>query len=313
MMSATMVLLVGLAAAEGAPALRVTLLGTGRPTPLPDRMGTSTLIEAGDEVLLVDCGRGAFHQLARTGVPIRSVDTLFLTHLHSDHLVGIPDVWLTGWIMGRPNPLEVRGPAGSASLMSNLERAFAFDIHLRRDVQEALPGEGVEVRAEDVTVPDEGAVVVLDRGGVTVRAFAVNHEPVKPAFGYRIDHAGRSVVISGDTAYSPNLVSVAAGADLIVHEVIAAHLSELTPRQEKIYGYHTPAREAGRVFTEAGARAGVFTHVVLMGSMTAEEMVAEARETWAGPLAVGEDLMVVTVGEEIAVTPPGGAPAVVAP
>src|SRR5690242_12685249 len=124
------------AAGAHAQTLKVTLLGTGTPSPRMDRFGPSILVEAGNEKLLFDCGRGATQRLAQLKIPFSEVTSLFLTHLHSDHVVGIPDLWLTGWIGGRKAPLQVRGPAGTTQMMAHLEEAFSFDIHIRRDVDE---------------------------------------------------------------------------------------------------------------------------------------------------------------------------------
>jgi ribonuclease Z len=114
--------------------LKVTLLGTGSPRPVMERFGPGILVEAGQEKLLFDCGRGATQRIYQLKVPFAEVTALFLTHLHSDHIVGIPDFYLTGWIFGRRTPLRVWGPAGTTEMMSHLEQAYQFDIHIRRDV-----------------------------------------------------------------------------------------------------------------------------------------------------------------------------------
>ena len=119
--------------------LTVTLLGTGYPRPVIERFGPSILVEAGKEKLLFDCGRGATQRLYQLKVPFSEVTALFLTHLHSDHIVGIPDFYLTGWIFGRKTPFRVWGPAGTTEMMSHVEQAYQFDIHVRRDVDEKLP------------------------------------------------------------------------------------------------------------------------------------------------------------------------------
>src|SRR5208282_1056238 len=116
------------------PTFRVTLLGTGNPRPAMSRFGPSILVEAADQKLLFDCGRGVTQRLYQLKIPFNDVDVLFLTHLHSDHTVGIPDLWLTGWVMGRKVPLQVWGPAGTREMMSHLQHAYAFDVHMRRDV-----------------------------------------------------------------------------------------------------------------------------------------------------------------------------------
>ena len=198
---------------------RVTLLGTGVPIPSPERFGPSTLIEAGDQKLLIDAGRGAAIRLYQLGVPLGRLDALFLTHYHSDHTSGIPDVWLTGWLQShfgtRKSPFRVIGPVGAKTLMEHLQRAYALDIKIRI-ADEKLPPEGSAVAVEEFGTDG----VVFDRNGVKVIAFEVDHgDVIKPAYGYRIEYAGRIAVISGDTRYNTNVIKYGDGADLLVHEV----------------------------------------------------------------------------------------------
>ena len=136
-----------LAGSSSAQDLKVTLLGTGSPQPRMDRFGPSILVEAGKQHLLFDCGRGATQRIEQLKVPFAEVDALFLTHLHSDHVVGIPDLWLIGWPRGRKSPFRVWGPEGTKEMMAHLEKAYQFDIHIRRDVDEKLPAQGVVVEA----------------------------------------------------------------------------------------------------------------------------------------------------------------------
>jgi ribonuclease Z len=160
-----------------------------------NRFGPSTLVEAGEQALLFDAGRGALQRLTELRVPWQAVQGVFLTHLHSDHVVGFPDLWLTGWLIvpGRNVPLQVWGPRGTANMMSHLRQAYESDIRVRIANDGAAP-DGVVLRVKEIS---DG--VVYDSGGVKVTAFEVDHAPVKPAFGYRVDYAGRSVVLSGDT------------------------------------------------------------------------------------------------------------------
>ena len=174
--------------------IKVTLLGTGCPPPVMHRFGPSTLVEAGEQKLLFDAGRGALQRLTQLKVRWQDVQGVFLTHLHSDHVVGLPDLWLTGWLVGagRNVPLQVWGPRGTKKMLSHLEQAYEYDIRIRLYDDHAAP-DGVVLLAEDIS---EG--VVYDKGGVKITVFEVDHTPIKPAFGYRIDYAGRSVVLSGD-------------------------------------------------------------------------------------------------------------------
>ena len=277
--------------------LKVTLLGTGYPRPVMERFGPTILIEAGKEKLLFDCGRGVTQRLYQLKVPFGEVTALFLTHLHSDHIVGIPDVYLTGWLLGRTTPLRVWGPAGTAEMMSHLEQAYQFDIHTRRDVDEKLPGQGAVVVAKDI---EQG--VVYQNNDLRVTAFAVDHSPVKPAFGYRVDYAGHSVVLSGDTRYSENLIRFSQGADLLIHEEIdpEAYLAGdrlFSPEmKQKVIAHHTNPEQAGTIFNKVKPKLAVYSHIV---PFDAPDLVAHTRKTYPGPLEVGEDLMSIEIDDKV--------------
>jgi ribonuclease Z len=287
------------------PALlfRVTLLGTGNPRPSIDRFGPATLVEAGDQRLLFDCGRGATQRLFQIegAALLRDIDAVFLTHLHSDHIVGLPDLWLTGWLFGRHFPLTVTGPKGTSAMAAGLTTAFAADLRLRHD-DEGLPLEGSRLKAHDA-LPG----VVLQRPGLSVVAFAVDHGPVRPAFGYRVEFAGRSLVLSGDTRATDSVARQAEGADVLIHEVIspeAEHrLAAVTdPRAiERILARHATPEECGRLFARARPRLAVYSHIV-PSPATADDLVPATRRFYDGPLEVGHDLMTITIGEKIEVT-----------
>jgi ribonuclease Z len=297
---------------------RITLLGTGTPIPNPERFGPSTLIEAGDQKLLIDAGRGAAIRLSQLNVPLGKIDALLLTHYHSDHTSGIPDVWLTGWLESyfgtRCKPFCVIGPPGAKMLMSRLEEAYAADIQIRL-ADEKLPPEGVAVL---VTEFDRDGMI-YEKNGVKVIAFEVDHgDVIKPAYGYRIEYGGRVAVISGDTRYNQNVIKYGAGADLLIHEVAAARPQlMLEAYVKRIIGHHITPQEAGMVFAQANPKLAAYTHIVLLGSErvappTIDHIVAETRQTYSGPLEVGEDLMAFEIGETVSVhrhqpsSPPNG-------
>jgi ribonuclease Z len=286
---------------------RITLLGTGVPTPRPERFGPSTLVEAGDRKLLIDAGRGTTIRLYQLGVPLGRIDALLLTHYHSDHTSGIPDLWLTGWLGSyyarRTKPFRVIGPVGARMLMSNLEKAYGADIKIRIE-DERLPLEGVATVVEEFH--QDG--IVYDKNGIKVIAFEVDHgDAIKPAYGYRIEYNGRVAVISGDTRYNANVIKYGAGADLLVHEVAAARPELMMEAYiQRIIAHHTTPREAGLVFRQTRPKLAVFTHIVLLGSEKVppseiDEIVSETRQIYDGPLEVGEDLMSFEIGETITV------------
>ena len=274
------------------PRLKLTLLGTGGPAPRVERFGPSTLVQAGDKLFLFDCGWGAAQRLFQLG-KLRDINALFLTHLHSDHVVGIPDLWLTGWFEGRTTPLQVWGPAGTQGMMSHLQEAYQFDVQVRSGAPEHLPSSGVAVMAKIVA---EGTV--YDDGPVKIEAFNVDHGPVKPALGYKIQYAGHSLVISGDTRFSENLIRFAKGIDVLVHDGIAVpEAQRSSERARSAMQLLATAEEAGQVFDRVKPRLALYTHY-----NTAEDLVRqELAKTYSGPLEVGEDLLTVEIGDQIQV------------
>ncbi|GAC1481993.1 MAG: MBL fold metallo-hydrolase [Gemmatimonadaceae bacterium] len=287
-------------------ALTVSLLGTGSPIPVLTRFGPSILVEAGGETLLFDVGRGVPIRLWQLGISMRKVSTVFLTHLHSDHVSGFPDLWLTGLLpppfAGRTGAMQVFGPTGTTEMMTNLERAYQADLRIRI-ADEHIPPAATHIAATDIV---EG--VVFRKNGVTVTAFDVDHGTlIKPALGYRIDYAGHSVVLSGDTRVSENLIRFAKGADVLFHEVAAARPENLARSEaaRRIIDHHTTPAEAAAVFTRVAPRLAVYTHIVLLTTApdipppTIEDVEAATRSSYRGRLVMGEDLMQFTVGDSI--------------
>ncbi|MBX9776660.1 MAG: MBL fold metallo-hydrolase [Xanthobacteraceae bacterium] len=286
---------------------RVTLIGTGTPVPRPDRFGPCTLVQAGGQTLLVDAGRGATMRLFQLGVPMGGIDVLFLTHYHSDHTSGVPDLWLTGWLSShyarRTKPMRVIGPVGAKVLMAKLAEAYAADIKIRIE-DEKLPPEGVATIVEEF----DRDGVVYEADGVRVIAFEVDHgDVIKPCYGYRFEFQGRSAVLSSDTRYNQNVIKYGRGADLLVHEVATARPELMSEAYvQRIIGHHTTPREAGLVFAETKPKLAAYTHLVFIATekippLTVTDLLAETRETYGGPLQVGEDLMQFEIGDDVTV------------
>ncbi len=276
---------------------RVTLLGTGAPPPIMNRFGPSTLVEAGAEKFIFDAGRGAMQRLHQLQMPFGDITGMFLTHHHSDHLVGFTDLWLTGWI-GRPwgrrtVPLKIWGPEGTLQMAEHLPLAFATDIRVR---SHSYPAEGVKLEATEI---DEG--VAFERGGVRVTAFRVDHGGEHLiAFGYRIDYGGYSLVLSGDTTYNENLIRHAEGCDVLVHEVVCGKGAGVEKANlDRIARNHTLPEQAGKVFAAVRPRLAIFTHLLLLGDAKVEDIIPAARTNYDGPLQIGEDLMQIDIGKEV--------------
>ncbi len=273
-------------AAARSDEMRVTLLGTGTPFPNAERFGSAILVEVAGTKLLFDCGRGVVIRLTQAGVSPKEIDGLFLTHLHSDHIVGIPDLWLSGWFLGRSKPLPIWGPQGTSSMAKHLAQAFAFDTRIRQAAPDPLPAAGVEVDPKEVAQGE-----IYNDGSTRVSAFLVDHGAVKPAFGYRVDSAGHSVVISGDTKFCQNLVDFAKGTDCLIHAAWSAGWKNPAPPSQRSIA---SAEDGGRVFAIVKPKLGVVYHY------KDEEGLEDAvRKEYNSPFVIAKDLMVINIGKTV--------------
>ena len=268
------------------PAMQGILLGTGFPAPDPDRAGPSNAVIVGEKLFMVDTGRGVTLRLSAVEKRPSRVDAVFLTHLHSDHTADLPDLFTTTWIVGRSKPLELYGPKGVKEAAEGVRKFLAEDIHIRRDLAGMLPGGGAEINAH-VVQPG----VVYDDGEVKVIAFAVDHKPVEPAFGYRFESHGRVIVFSGDYHPHDDTVAAVKGADVLVSEVLVPEYfkREDDAVAERLRRYHCTPEQAAELAQKAGVKKLIFTHITPPSA--SDEIVERARKLFSGEVIAGTDLM----------------------
>jgi len=278
---------------EPRPQMQVVLLGTGTPNADPDRSGPAVAIVVGKDAYLVDAGPGIVRRAAlanrRDSIPALDASNLrrvFLTHLHSDHTVGLPDLILSPWVLGRVLPLEVYGPRGTRRMAGLLESAYSEDIAIRLKGGEPSNKTGYAARARDV-LPG----VVYRDSNVTVTAFAVPHGKWEQAFGYRFETRDRSIVISGDTGPSDAVVRACHGCDVLVHEgYSASRLKTRTADWQRYHrAYHTSGEELGGIATRAGAKLLVLYHQLYWGDND-EGILREVQTHFGGRVVSGQDL-----------------------
>jgi ribonuclease Z len=282
--------------------MQTIALGTGSPLPDPHRAGPCSLVRAGGLDLLFDCGRGVLMRLAAVPVGIAGVATIFLTHLHSDHVADFNDLVTTQWISSfSPTPMHVVGPVGTQGYVDRTLAMMSDDVSYRVGHHADLTWEPIievtEVPARDPHGAGIGTEVVFERDGVRVLAAPTDHRPVHPTLGYRVESDGRSVVLAGDTKPCPGLDALCAGADLYVQTVVRRSAVEAIPlpRLLDILDYHSDLAEAAATATRGGVGALVLTHPVPApppGSDLADEWVAEAAQGFSGPITLAEDLQV---------------------
>jgi ribonuclease Z len=267
------------------------LLGTGMPRPDPSASGPATAIVVGNEVFLIDAGPGVERQLNAAHLPIKGVTALFVTHLHSDHTLGYPDLIFTSWVMGRKQPLQAYGPHGLQAMTDHLIAAYSQDIKVRIEGLEHQTPEGYKVSVHEIE-----AGVVYDSPGVRVTAMHVPHGNWEEAFAYRFDTPTRSVVVSGDTRYDEGLIPFARNVDVLVHEVYSA--AKVKPEQRPggddwpryLREFHTSDIELGALASRIQPKLLILSHLVRMGA-TDEELLAGIRGGgFTGTVVVGHDL-----------------------
>ena len=277
--------------------MKLTLLGTGMPNANPVRRGPSQVIEAGDDLILVDCGAGVAHRLVEAGLGRRSISRLAITHLHSDHITGLADLLWAGWVgRWRDEPPIIAGPPGTKHFVEHLIEAFSYDISVRTKTPggEGLNREWLVPQVEEIEEDWH-----VEGNDWRLAAFRVDHVQVDEAFGFRLESESRSIVLSGDTRPSENLIKHAQNADILVHEVQRLVDPQDQPpitdpwaiaRREAIINYHTLSTDLGKVAAEANTRHLVLNHIILReGSPT--DLLSDIEPDFSGNITVGEDLM----------------------
>lgn len=275
--------------------MKLVLLGTaGGPRPAVERSAPAQAIIHGDDVHVVDCGNGVARQLALAGISRDALAAVYITHHHADHMMDVGALPLIAWTDGRDLPMDIYGPTGTAEMVEDFLRMAAPELEARTATTGRTPFPEL-VRTTDIRV----ATTVRERDGLRVTTQLVDHPPFEVALGYRFDADGQSIVISGDTRFSPALIELARGADVLVHEAIypeaiGAQLegARAATLRHHLVSCHTTAEEAGRVAAEAGVRTLVLSHLVPGSAVVTDEMwLAAARKSFDGEVIVGRDLL----------------------
>lgn len=272
--------------------MRLTLLGTGTPNAEPDRMGSALAISHGEDVVLIDAGPGVVRRALQAGFAARQLDTVFLTHLHSDHTAGLADLWLTPPVLGRNSELRVFGPAGVAALGDGLWTAYQADLRERSDGLEPTAVDGFGMDSTEMEPGDAAQI-----GEIEVTCFSSAHGRL-PAYGYRVETADGTVVVSGDTAPYDGIEENYAGAAILVHEVYSDEGLRTRPAKWRRYheAVHTSASELGEIAAQVRPRLLVLTHQLMWG-VSEGDLVDEVKRSYDGPIVFGEDLDSFEVGE----------------
>lgn len=270
---------------------RLIVLGSGTPIPDPERAGPAYAIAYGTRVFLFDAGAGVMRRVAAAGLPIDGMTAVLLTHLHSDHTLGLPDVIHTTWVMGRSIVMPVIGPPGTRAMVGHLQAAWIEDVVLRTEGTERGRRGGQRVNVRETT-----GGIVYDSAGIRIRAIPVPHGGWPVSFAFRIDTPDRSIVLGGDTAPSAALEEASRGVDLLVHEVYASARvapekrpgGELWPQY--LREFHTSDEELGAIAARAQPKRLILSHVLLMGGTMDEVVAGVRRGGFGGRVLVANDL-----------------------
>ena len=283
------------------PALRgqdakVIILGSGTPIPDPSSSGPCVAVIVNGQAYLFDACPGVVRQAEAAAEKFRlaamdatHLTRLFITHLHSDHTLGYPDLLLTPWVVGRAQPLEVYGPKGIAAMTDHLKQAYAADIQIRKGGLERLNDKGLVVNVHEI----EGPAVIYKDENVTVRSIEVKHGSWPQAFGYAIDAGGRRIVISGDTQPTQSVIEACHGCDVLVHEVYSEDRFKLVfgaSRGQYHRSFHTSTSQLAELASQAKPKLLVLYHQLYFGDPEKVDLVKEIHRTYAGVVVNGSDL-----------------------
>jgi len=271
---------------------QVVLLGTGTPNADPERSGPSVAIVVNDTPYLIDFGPGVVRRASAAfrkgvkGLSVKKLARAFVTHLHSDHTAGYPDLILTPWVLERTEPLKVYGPKGIKAMTANILRAYQQDVAIRLRGGEPSNKTGFKVIAHEI----KPGVVYKDEN-VTVKAFLVSHGSWKEAYGYRFETPDRTIVISGDCAPSPSIIDNCNGCDVLIHEVYSQSGFTTRPPEWKKYHsrYHTSSKELAELASKARPGLLVLYHQLFWGT-SEENLLKEVQAGYSGKVVSGHDL-----------------------
>jgi len=290
------------------------LAGTGAPLPDINRVGPCIVVQAGNHLYIIDAGQGSARNIGLMGFDIAKVEAILLTHFHSDHIADLGEMMLQRWAAGsHAKPVDVIGPKGVETVVEGFNRAYRFDAGYRVAHHGAATvppsGAGGRPRPFGLSSEEDAAVVIVDKDGVRITAFKVNHAPVYPAVGYRFDYKGRSLVISGDTVPCQSLKKQSMGVDVLFHEALQPSVIKMIHDQAglspnpslfkitaDISSYHTSPEDAAKIAKEAGVKHLVFFHILpplppLLNSM----FLGDAAKYYKGPITVGVDGLLISL------------------
>jgi ribonuclease BN (tRNA processing enzyme) len=281
-------------AASGSPASKtqVVILGTGTPVADPEASGPAVAIVVNGASYLVDCGPGVVRRAAaaeRKGISalrVTNIKVVFITHLHSDHTLGYPDLIFSPWVLGRKEPLESYGPRGLQSMTDHIEKAWEKDIDVRTNGLEHANRTGYKVHVHEIAPG-----IIYKDANVTVTAFLVAHGSWDQSFGYRFDTADRSIVLSGDTAPTESVVKACHGCDVLLHEVYNTVDPSRSPDWLKyLRAFHTSTFELAKIATEAKPGLLILYHQGYGHPTPEAQILAEIKQRYSGKVAYARDL-----------------------
>ena len=267
------------------------LLGTGCPNCDPQRLGPSNLVRHGEHAFLVDCGSGVSQRLVQAGTPGKALEAVLLTHLHSDHTVDLLQLIMSSWHQGRDKPQKIFGPKGARRFVDGLLEFWRPEFEQRIAHEKRPSTLALQVEVQEI---EDGEIV--SHADMRVRAVRVEHSPIKNAFGFVFEAAGRKLAFSGDTAFCPALIEAARGADALVHECFIHREMKIIPGvrtkegTDAVASYHTLSTEVGKVATQAGVKCLVLNHFVPT-QFDRAALLADVRADYGGPIVIGEDLL----------------------